>query len=153
MAKATGRHMCLRVLTGPWHMCSVSHADFRAGWPDWSTPWGLFVRASWRVRTQSLCCSTCARGKAARVAPFQVSALSGLTALRWLDLNDNSMSDISALIGLTSLDWLLLDNNSITVASLDALDAWPQPAAGGSQSDEQSRGVHDDETGHQAACR
>ena len=39
------------------------------------------------------------------------SALSGLTSLEVLRLNDNSITDISALSGLTSLTELALDNN------------------------------------------
>ena len=40
-----------------------------------------------------------------------ISALSGLTNLTNLHLNDNSITDISALSGLTSLTELALDNS------------------------------------------
>jgi len=43
-----------------------------------------------------------------------ISALSGLTSLTFLELTGNSISDISALSGLTSLTDLVLGNNSIT---------------------------------------
>jgi Leucine-rich repeat (LRR) protein len=43
-----------------------------------------------------------------------MSALSGLTSLRTLRLEDNSISDISALSGLTSLRELYLSSNWIS---------------------------------------
>ena len=49
---------------------------------------------------------------------------SGLTALEYLDLADNSISDISALTGLTALTTLYLENNSISdISALDDLTA------------------------------
>ncbi len=43
-----------------------------------------------------------------------ISPLSGLTNLTWLDLYGNSISDISPLSGLTNLTWLELSSNSIS---------------------------------------
>ena len=43
-----------------------------------------------------------------------ISALSGLTSLEILWLDDNTISDISALSGLTSLRHIGLEQNSIT---------------------------------------
>ena len=53
-----------------------------------------------------------------------VSALSGLTALTRLDLYGNRISDVSALSGLTALTWLDLQNNRISdVSALSGLTA------------------------------
>ena len=43
-----------------------------------------------------------------------MSPLSGLTKLVWIDLTENSISDISAVVGLTNLIGLELGNNSIS---------------------------------------
>ena len=43
-----------------------------------------------------------------------VSALSGLTKLTWLNLSGNSISDVSFLYGLNNLTWLGLSGNSIS---------------------------------------
>ncbi len=40
--------------------------------------------------------------------------MAGLNHLTWLDLDNNSISDILPLAGLNQLTWLNLDNNSIT---------------------------------------
>ena len=43
-----------------------------------------------------------------------ISVLSGLTSLTWLDLRSNNISDISSLSGLTNLEYLFFDNNNIS---------------------------------------
>jgi internalin A len=43
-----------------------------------------------------------------------ISALSRLAALRWLNLGDNQVTDISALSGLTNLETLILYANQVT---------------------------------------
>ena len=43
-----------------------------------------------------------------------LSALSELTNLNWLNLNNNNISDLSALSELTNLNWLNLINNNIS---------------------------------------
>ena len=51
-----------------------------------------------------------------------ISALSGLTQLQTLALDNNSVSDVSALLSLTQLTYLHLDNNSISdVSALSGL--------------------------------
>ena len=51
-----------------------------------------------------------------------ISAVSGLTSLTFLRINNNSITDISALSGLTSLRFLYLNNNAITdVSALSGL--------------------------------
>jgi hypothetical protein len=46
--------------------------------------------------------------------------VSGLTALTYLNLGYNSLTDIGSVSGLTALIYLFLDGNSLTVAMVDA---------------------------------
>ena len=51
-----------------------------------------------------------------------ISPLSGLTNLEWLNLRECDISDISPLSGLTNLKWINLENNNISdFSSLDDL--------------------------------
>ena len=53
-----------------------------------------------------------------------ISAVAGLTALTWLNLNDNQITDISALKGLATLTELYLVENQITdISALSGLTA------------------------------
>ena len=60
-----------------------------------------------------------------------ISALSGLTNLETLDLDDNNISDISALSGLTNLERLYLYDNplsqnviNIHIPEIEARGVW-----------------------------
>ena len=53
-----------------------------------------------------------------------LSVLSGLTNLKWLDLRDCNISDISPLSGLTNLKWVNLEHNNIS--DFSPLDDLPE---------------------------
>ena len=60
------------------------------------------------------------RLEASEAGIMNLTGLEAATNLRWVDLRDNSISDISVVAGLTNLRWLGLGDNSISDISVVA---------------------------------